>query len=40
MFLTLFTVALTAGWLAFVLVAFCPLRAIRRRNEIEGFEES
>jgi hypothetical protein len=40
MFLTLFTVALAAAWLAFVLVAFCPLRAIRRRNEVAGYEEN
>ena len=39
MFLTLFTLALASVWFAFVLVAFCPLRACRRRREIEAGEE-
>jgi hypothetical protein len=39
MFLTLFASTLAAVWLAFVLVAFCPLRAIRRRREVEECED-
>jgi hypothetical protein len=39
MLLTLFTTTLAAVWLAFVLVAFCPLRAIRRRREVEECED-
>lgn len=39
MFLTLFISTLAAVWLAFVLVAFCPLRAIRRRREVEEWED-
>lgn len=38
MFLTLFTISLAVVWLAFFLVAFCPLRAGRRRREIDGCE--
>lgn len=38
MFLTLFTITLAMGWFAFVLAAFCPLRAYRRRRELEGNE--
>lgn len=40
MFLTLFTIGLATVWLAFFLVAFCPLWAGRRRREIEGCEEA
>lgn len=40
MLLTLFTLSLATVWLAFFLVAFCPLRACRRRREIEECEES
>ena len=39
MFLTLFTSALAAVWLSFILAAFCPLRAIRRRREAEECED-
>jgi hypothetical protein len=39
MLLTLFAITLALVWLAFFLVAFCPLRAYRRRREIEGVEE-
>jgi hypothetical protein len=39
MFLTLFTATLTAVWLAFVLAAFCPLRAIHRRRHIVEYED-
>jgi hypothetical protein len=39
MFLTLFTSTLSAAWIAFVLLAFCPLRAICRRREVEGSED-
>ena len=35
MFLTLFTLTLASVWFAFVLVAFCPLRACRRQQEID-----
>lgn len=40
MFLTLFTTAIAAVWLAFVLAAFCPLRAIRRRRETAECEDA
>lgn len=40
MLLILFIFVLAAAWLAFVLVAFCPLRACRRQREIEACEES
>jgi hypothetical protein len=39
MFLMLFTSTLAAVWLAFVLVAFCPMRANRRRQEVEECED-
>jgi len=35
MFLTLFISTLAAAWLSFILAAFCPLRAIRRREAEE-----
>jgi len=34
MFLTFFTITLAAVWFTFVLAAFCPLRALRRRREL------
>jgi hypothetical protein len=39
MLLTLFTIILAVVWFAFFLAAFCPLRAYRRRREIEGAED-
>jgi hypothetical protein len=38
--LTLFAITLAAAWLIFVLIAFCPLLACRRRREIEAYEET
>jgi hypothetical protein len=35
MLLTFFCALLAAAWLATVLTAFCPLRAYRRRRELE-----
>ena len=35
MLLVLFTLTLVTVWFAFFLAAFCPLRAIRRRREVE-----
>ena len=40
MFLTLFTLTLASVWFAFFLVAFCPLRAVRRRRELEEHEDA
>jgi len=39
MLLTLFTSILAAVWLTFVLVAFCPLRDLRRRRELEECQD-
>ena len=39
MLIAIFWCLLFASWIAAVLAAFCPVRAYRRRKEIEAFED-
>lgn len=39
MLLTFFAAALATVWLVFVLTAFCPLRDLRRRRELDECQD-